>query len=231
VRAKAENRRAFTLIELLVVIAIIGILTAMLLPVVTKSKGKAQRIACVSNVKQVGLGIILWAHDHEGKYPWLVQPNDGGSYSLAAAWQHFQVTSNDMGSPRVLHCPLDRQRQIAESFNGGNGLTTLQNGALSYAVGTEASEGNPSMHIAVDRNISGMDGKRCTLAGIPVPFSTTLNPFNGGTGWTTETHPGEGNMAMADGSAQLFNQFQLLGHLQNTGDTNYSNCILKPDLK
>jgi prepilin-type processing-associated H-X9-DG protein len=55
-----------------------------------------------------------------------------------------------------------------------------------------------------------------------------LNPFNGGTGWTRETHPGEGNVAMVDGSVQLYTQFQLLDHLQNTGDTNYSNCILKP---
>ena len=69
---------------------------------------------------------------------------------------------------------------------------------------------------------------RCTAAGITGTI-TTLNPFNGGTGWTRETHPNEGNVAMVDGSVQLLNQFQLLQHLQNTGDTNnYSNCILKP---
>ena len=61
-----------------------------------------------------------------------------------------------------------------------------------------------------------------------VGASTTLNPFNGGTGWTKATHDNEGNMALVDGSVQLFTQFQLLTHLQNTGDTNYSNCILKP---
>jgi hypothetical protein len=107
----------------------------------------------------------------------------------------------------------------------------LQNAALSYAVGTEASEGNASMHIVVDRNITGRDNQRCSAAGIPTGFITTLNPFNGGTGWTgwvPGTPGNEGNMALADGSVQLFTQFQLLEHLGNTGDTNYSNCILKP---
>lgn len=226
-RPVLNRRTAFTLTELLVVIAIIALLAAMLMPALSKSKGKAQRISCVSDVKQVGLGILLWAHDQDGKYPWLVKPADGGSYSLDKAWQHFALLSNELSTPKILHCPSDKERQIAETFNGPNGFTTLQNSALSYAVGTEASEGNATMHIAVDRNISGRDDMRCSAAGIASSI-TTLNPFNGGTGWTKETHPNEGNMAMVDGSVQLYNQFQLLDHLQSTGDTNYSNCVLKP---
>ena len=226
-RATGRKNGAFTLIELLVVIAIIAILAAMLLPAVIKSKGKAQRILDVSNMKQAGLGIIMWAHDHDGKFPWLVTPTNGGSYSLGAAWQHFELLSNEIVTPKVLHCPLDKQKQMADTFAGPNGFSVLQNAALSYAIGTEASEGNPSMHIATDRNISGRDNQRCSAAGI-LNGITTLNPFNGGTGWTRETHVNEGNMALADGSVQSFTQFQLLGHLQGTGDTNYSNCILKP---
>ena len=48
------------------------------------------------------------------------------------------------------------------------------------------------------------------------------------TGWTKDLHKNEGNMALAAGSAHQFTQFGLLVHLQNTGDSNYSNCILKP---
>lgn len=224
----SNHRRAFTLIELLVVIAIIAILAAMLLPAVAKAKSKAQRIACVSNMKQVGTGFIMWAQDHEGKFPWLVSQTNGGTHSLTTAWEHFIVLSNEISTPKVLHCAADKQRPLADGFGGVNGLISLQNSALSYAPGTEATELKTSMHIVVDRNITGNDGRLCSIAGITVPVSTSLNPFAGSTSWTRDLHNNEGNMALSDGSVHQFSQFGLLRHLENTGDTNYSNCILKP---
>jgi len=225
---KTKLRGAFTLIELLVVIAIIAILAAMLLPSIAKAKTKAQRIACVSNMKQVGVGVILWSMDHEGKYPWIVKGDDGGSYGKNLAWEHFATLSNELSTPKVLHCAMDKSRIAADAFVGtGNSLLNVGNNALSYAIGTEATEGNTSMHVVVDRNINGAFPKTCTVAGI-TGYVTTLIPFSGGTAWNAETHQNEGNMALVDGSVQQFTQFQLLTHLENTGDTNYSNCILKP---
>jgi len=63
------NRKAFTLIELLVVIAIIAILAAILFPVFSQAREKARGATCLSNLKQIGLGVMMYVQDYDETFP------------------------------------------------------------------------------------------------------------------------------------------------------------------
>src|SRR5437879_6461586 len=71
------KRRAFTLIELLVVIAIIAILAAILFPVFAQAREKARGAACLSNGKQMGIGLMMYAQDYDERLPRVWTPNAG----------------------------------------------------------------------------------------------------------------------------------------------------------
>ena len=78
------KRRAFTLIELLVVIAIIAILAAILFPVFARARENARRTNCVSNLKQLGLGMMQYTQDYDEKYP---QPATAFNVASGGSWE------------------------------------------------------------------------------------------------------------------------------------------------
>jgi prepilin-type N-terminal cleavage/methylation domain-containing protein/prepilin-type processing-associated H-X9-DG protein len=219
----ARRRTAFTLIELLVVIAIIGILASMLLPALGRAKAKGQRIACVSDLRQIGLALRMWADDNDSRYPWRIDPLSGGSRTLPEAWQHFAVISNEIVTPKVFRCPSDSEKDRAYSWTQTDAFLTLKNKALSFFVGTDSDEVNPGMHAAGDRNIIGTPNQACVNADIPSGI-TKLDPATAR--WENNIHSQAGNMLMGDGSVQQIGQNGLRRHLETTGES--SNCSLKP---
>jgi prepilin-type N-terminal cleavage/methylation domain-containing protein len=115
---EVNRREGFTLIELLIVIAIIAVLASLLLPSLGRAKQKAQQSACLSNLRQVGLGMQMRLPDDDDKFldrrdlklalgfkPWMTWPPSDPRGGWAAI-----VWSNEVRSDAVWRCPAVAKR-------------------------------------------------------------------------------------------------------------------------
>ena len=129
-----RQKRGFTLIELLVVIAIIAILAAILFPVFAQARAKARGVSCLSNIKQLSLGMIMYSQDYDETFPqWRwdqsYQSGSGAKNNATSVW--WNAIYPYVKNVQVYSCPDDnynftlRQDGAAGWFTKGAAISSV----------------------------------------------------------------------------------------------------------
>jgi prepilin-type processing-associated H-X9-DG protein len=199
---------ALTAFEMLAVVVCIVILAALFLPMLATVKRRASKINCVSNLRQVNIGLQIWASDNSNRYPMAVSVTNGGAMELIDAGQLtqcLQLTSNEMSVTKIFVCPDDPGRTFATNWNDLNNLH------VSYFLGADASNDDDSAMI-----LSGDDN--LVVGGKPVASGLVNVSSNASLSWFGMRHKSHVNIGFADGSVEeVFTTNDLQWAFQRTG--------------
>jgi prepilin-type N-terminal cleavage/methylation domain-containing protein len=201
-----SRRGALTLIEVIIVVAVLAVLAFLFLSRPRGVSPERERIACIGNLKQIGVSMAVWEVDHGNRFPMQVSTNEGGTRELVGVsetFRHFQVMSNELGSPVILVCPSDKERKAATNFT-----SDINDTRISYFLGVDATQTNVNMFLAGDRNITN---------GLPTVHRILTLTTNRPAGWTEKIHVNSGNIVLSDFSGQQLNTPGLRTSLEATG--------------
>jgi len=197
--------RAFTLIDLFVVAAVFAVVMILIAPAFRRPRVKGGP-SCQINLKQIGLAFRTWEGDYNDLYPMSYFTNESGfmKYANAAnAFRYFQVMSNELNNPKLLLCPEDRKRNMANNFDA-----SFSGANISYFIGLDGDEKYPTRLLSGDRNLTN---------GMKLNDGILAVMTNQAVGWTPEQHKGIGNILFSDGSVQQLSAQGLKDVLAQTG--------------
>ncbi|AHF90508.1 N-terminal cleavage protein [Opitutaceae bacterium TAV5] len=209
-RPASATSGGFTLIELLTVIAIIGILSAIIIPTVGKVRETARLAQCKSNLRTLQQGVILYANDNKGNYPYGDSAIPGMAVSSNIHWQR-KISPYVSGPspvdwytslpiPGVYLCPSDT-RPYPNKVSPPD-----SRGGMSYGVNHKLAPGMnanaiTNINTLINNPVSLFDAIAPTGSGnnhlINIPDSTEKDAFE-------RRHNGKYNYARMDGSLQTF---------------------------
>ncbi|HTR40205.1 MAG TPA: type II secretion system protein [Pseudomonadales bacterium] len=206
-RFSKQRDRAFSFYEILVVISVLGFLALFLLPRIAQINSKNGRIYCLMNLRQMGDAFLVWAGDHNTKFPMQISVANGGAMELATTGNVaacFIVMSNQLSSPKVLICPTDIRHLAVTNFG-----KDFDNSHISYFVALDAIPNSSQRFVSGDDNFATNDTrvKSCVL-----DVTTNMS-----IAWIRSRHPYGGNLDYSDGHAQETQNSDLPIALQQTG--------------
>ena len=223
-------RRGFTLIELLVVIAIIAILAAILFPVFARAREKARQSACLNNVKQISLGILMYAQDYDERMPMLYmnrRPSSSDWYGIMHMLDPYIKNRNVHDCPSASHTSnltsyggnrsYGYHREIIVA-NGSRKMAVIQRPAEIVMMGDVCHDQNNNC--TLNSPASGPfkcdpDGTNCQVCGgthnslYAEPLGSHSSRYDRPDFNFLERHNGTGNAGFCDGHAKAMKHSQL----------------------